>query len=203
MNKDNPMANDRRESWEQTFYRTGSTHPPKSHRGLLAALLVAIIFLCGIFTAIRLLNIRLFQSIPVSINTMKIGDSINADGVECIGFAIPNTTAKEIAEQFLAQGYVTGHPWLGVSVKQLSSFDQLYYRLPSGLYITKVAPSTDAAAKGLVPGDILLSIDGTKLTDTDALQKLLYSHSTGDTVSVAIYRNGQQLRIKLTLSEVK
>lgn len=203
MRNDNWIKEDRPESWEQSFYRTGSTRPPKSHRGLLAAMLVTIIFFCGIFTAFRLLNIRLFQSIPMGIDTTKLGDSVNGDSVGCIGFTLPNTTAKESAEQSLAQGYAAGRPWLGVSVKQLSSFDQSYYRLPSGLYITKVAPATDADAKGLMAGDILLSIDGTKLTDSEALQQLLYSHSAGDTVSVAIYRNGKQLRMKLTLSEVK
>lgn len=200
MNKDNPMANDRSEFWEQSFYRTGSTRPPKSHRGLLAAMLITIIFLCGVFTAFSLLNVRFFQSMPTDINAPKASDGIRGDGIECIGFAVPNAPVKERANPFFAQDHVS---CLGVSVKQLSSFEQLYYRLPSGLYITKVDPATDAAAKGLAPGDILLSIDGTTLADTDTLQQLLSGHSAGEAVSVAIYRNSQQRRMKLTLTEIE
>ena len=139
----------------------------------------------------------------VGINTMKIGDNMNTAGVEGLGFAIPSTTVKEIVDQLLRQGYVSGRPWLGVSVQQLSSFDQLYYRLPSGLYITEVAKNTDAAAKGLVPGDILLSINNQRLTSTDGLQQLLYNHSAGDSVTLIIYRSGQQYQLELTLSEAK
>ena len=84
--------------------------------------------------------------------------------------------------------------------KQLSSFEKLYYQLPSGLYITHVEPATDAAAKGLAPGDILLSIDGDLLTDTAALQQLLCNHAPGDTVSVTVYRDNGQRRINLKLS---
>ena len=137
----------------------------------------------------------------VGINTMKIGDNMSTAGVEGLGFAIPSTTVKEIVDQLLAQGYVSGRPWLGVSVQQLSAFDQLYYRLPSGLYVTEVAPNSDAAAKGLVPGDILLSLDGQRLTGTDTLEQLLYNHNAGDKVQLVIYRSGTQYTVELTLNE--
>jgi serine protease Do len=139
----------------------------------------------------------------IGINTMKIGDNMSTAGVEGLGFAIPSTTVKEIVDQLLRQGYVSGRPWLGISVQQLSSFDQLYYRLPSGLYITEVAANTDADAKGLVPGDILLSIDDQRVTTAEALQQLLYNHNAGDQVTVVIYRSGTQYQLELTLSEAK
>ena len=47
--------------WDDGVYGTGSTQPPKSHRALLALLLVIIIFLGGIATALSILNIRLFH----------------------------------------------------------------------------------------------------------------------------------------------
>ena len=139
----------------------------------------------------------------VGINTMKIGDNMSTAGVEGLGFAIPSTTVKEIVDQLLAQGYVSGRPWLGMTVQQLSSFDQLYYRLPTGLYVTEVASDTDAAAKGLIPGDILLSLDGERLTDTETLQQLLYNHNAGDRIKLVIYRSGTQYAVELTLSEAK
>ena len=52
---------DRQEPWEQSYYQTGSTRPPKNHRGVVAILLVVIIFLGGIISVLGLLNIRLFR----------------------------------------------------------------------------------------------------------------------------------------------
>ena len=54
-----PASPDRREPWDGGYYQTGSTRPPKSNRGLIAVLLVVIIFLGGIASALSLLNIRL------------------------------------------------------------------------------------------------------------------------------------------------
>ena len=61
MNEKDWTTEDRPEPWEQNFYQTGSTKPPKNHRGLVAAALVAIIFFGGIFSALGLMNIRLFR----------------------------------------------------------------------------------------------------------------------------------------------
>ena len=49
---------DSQDSWE---YGTGSTQPPKSRGGLIAALLIAVIFLTGIVTVLGILNIRLVK----------------------------------------------------------------------------------------------------------------------------------------------
>ena len=61
MYEENWNNSDRPEPWEQSDYRTGRTCPPKTRRGLLAVFLVAVIFFAGVFTAVSLLNIRLFQ----------------------------------------------------------------------------------------------------------------------------------------------
>ena len=42
-------------------YRTGRTQPKKSRSGLIAVLLILVIFLAGIISAMGLLNIRLFR----------------------------------------------------------------------------------------------------------------------------------------------
>ena len=62
MYEDNWNNSDRPEPWEQSDYRTGRTNPPKTRRGLLAVFLVAVIFFAGVFTAVSLLNIRLFET---------------------------------------------------------------------------------------------------------------------------------------------
>ena len=134
---------------------------------------------------------------------MKIGDYMSDAGVEGLGFAIPSTTVKEVVEQLIAKGYVAGRPTLGITGQAVTSFEQLYYRIPQGIYITAVAPNSDAAKKGISPGDILLQFDGQRITDSDTLTNLLYAHKAGDTVRVVIYRGGSQYALDITLDEVQ
>ena len=137
----------------------------------------------------------------IGINTMKIGDYVNSAGVEGLGFAIPSTTVKQIVDQLIAQGYVSGRPDLGISGTALSSFYQYYYRLPAGVYINEVDEGSDAQLKGILPKDILLSVGGQRVTSMEDVQTVLYAHEAGETVEVIIYRNGQQYRVDLTLAE--
>ena len=139
----------------------------------------------------------------IGINTMKIGAFTDSAGVEGLGFAIPSSTVKEVAEQLISQGYVSGRPTLGLEGEPLSSFDQYYYRLPAGLYITDVDRTSDAAAKGIEEGDILISINGTNVTTMDALNGAVYNLDVGDTVEAVIYRSGKQYRVSLTVTEDK
>ena len=139
----------------------------------------------------------------IGINTMKMGDHMSFAGVEGLGFAIPSATVKEIVDQLIAQGYVAGRPELGLTMQAVTVFDQMYYRVPQGLYITKVAEGSSADVLGLQAGDILLTFDGQRLTTPEDLQQLLYNYSAGDTVQIALYRYGKQYTANLTLDEAK
>ncbi len=139
----------------------------------------------------------------IGITTMKIGVFANKTGVEGLGFAIPSATVKDIVDQIIDQGYVSGRPTLGLFGEAMSTFYQYYYRLPAGLYITEVASGSYAAYYGIEPGDILLAIDEERITDMDGLNAVLYKHQVGDVVTVLIYRGGQQYSVELTLTENK
>ena len=49
--------------WESGIYETGRTRPPKSHTGLIALLLVVVIFLSGLVSFLGLLNVKLFAQL--------------------------------------------------------------------------------------------------------------------------------------------
>ena len=49
--------------WDDSVYGTGRTEPPKHRSGLLAMMLILIIFLCGIITVLGVLNVKLFQQL--------------------------------------------------------------------------------------------------------------------------------------------
>ena len=139
----------------------------------------------------------------IGINTMKIGTFTDTAGVEGLGFAIPSATVKEIVDQLIAQGYVSGRPTLGLEGESLSSFYQHYYRMPAGLYITGVDRSSDACQKGVETGDILLYIGQERITSPEEMKAAVMQYAVGDTVSTIIYRSGKQYQVQLTLTEDK
>ena len=137
----------------------------------------------------------------IGINTMKIGAFADSSGVEGLGFAIPSATVQEIVNQLLTQGYVSGRPWLGIEGESFSTFYQRFYRIPRGVYITSVQSGSPAGTAGLQSGDIIVSVDGTAVSDMEDLDSLLYAHIPGDTMTLTIYRSGRQGDVTVTLTE--
>lgn len=139
----------------------------------------------------------------VGINTMKIGDYASSAGVEGLGFAIPVSTVKEVVDQLIAQGYVSGRPTLGIKGEMVSTFYQYYYRLPQGMIITSIDSDSDAAVKGLQTGDIILVAAGRQITSPSDFEEVVNATQVGDTVTVLLYRSGREYSVVLTVTEAK
>lgn len=139
----------------------------------------------------------------IGINTMKIGTFTDKSGVEGLGFAIPSATVKEIVNQIICQGYVSGRPWLGIQGESFSSYYRRFYQLPQGVYITEVEAGSPAQTAGLMRGDIITRADGSSVSDMETLNSLLYTHSAGDTMLLTVYRGGHQGNVEITLTEKK
>ena len=129
----------------------------------------------------------------IGINTLKI-TAFSDSNVEGLGFAIPSTMVKEIVDQLIAHGYVTGRPTLNISGQWVSSFQQQFRGLPAGLYVTK-APDNS----GIQPQDIVTHVDGVRVTNQDELNSVLYAHKSGDQVTLTLYRNGKEHSVTVTL----
>ena len=139
----------------------------------------------------------------VGINTMKIGDYMSSAGVEGLGFAIPSATVSDIVTQLIKQGYVSGRPTLGITGEPVTTFYQLYYNLPNGLYISELESGCDAEKQGLRPGDILLTVDENRVVTQNDLDNAVYAHEVGDIVTVTVYRDGKRGTFYLTVEEDK
>lgn len=137
----------------------------------------------------------------IGINTLKIGAFTDNAGVEGLGFAIPSTTVKQIVDQLISQGYVSGRPSLGFTCRETTTTERRFYRLPAGLLVTEVTEGSHAAKLGLTAGDVLVQLDEQTFSDYDTLETFLYSHQPGDTVEGIIYRSGNYYRIQLILEE--
>lgn len=126
-----------------------------------------------------------------------------------IGFAVPVDTVNRVVPQLIAYGRFLP-PSLGVVVDQRIS-DLVTARLGvQGLLILAVEPDSGAAAAGLrgsaldasgnlVPGDVLLAIDGEPVTSVPELRAILDGRAIGDTVQVRVWRDGTILELPVQL----
>lgn len=171
---------DQWESWSQGTYRTGGTQPPKNNGGVIAFLLVLVIFLCGVSTALGLMNIRLFQQLTAAHEPET--PPVSFSRVD------PLTPAEDSSP-------------LGITGQTVPDFWQNYHHLPKGVYVTQVLSGSDACAQGIRPGDILLRVDQTDVPDTDTLQQLLQQKAPGSQVTLDIYRGGECLAFTVILQE--
>ena len=137
----------------------------------------------------------------IGINTMKAVSQSDKAFVEGVGFAIPSATVKDIVDQLLSQGYISGRPTLGLSGESISLFDQQYFRIPAGLYLTEVESGSDAAAQGIEPGDILISLNGIPVQSLADLDSVVFSHTIGDTLEAVTFRHGIYYTLTLTILE--
>ncbi len=177
--------NENQPSREPNSYETGSTRPPKSHGGLVAVLLVTVILLCGISTALGLMNIRL----TLALKEKEPGSGeVSFSQTETADPSKTNTDPQE-------------RPLLGIRGKPLSELAQRFYRLPPGFWISEVLPGSPAAKTGLQRGDILLALNGRAITDENSILIILDALGAGDRVQIQFYRGGQRLFTELTLTE--
>ena len=125
----------------------------------------------------------------VGINSAKYADS----SVEGMGYAIPITKASPILSKLMTRETrekVVGSEaaYLGVSVADMSREASRMYGIPSGAFVAEAFEGGAAAAAGIREGDIIIELDGTEVTDRDALIELLSYYRAGEQVEVVIAR---------------
>ena len=138
----------------------------------------------------------------IGINTMKMSSySSTSATVEGLGFAIPITAAKPILDELIQQGYVSGRPAIGIQGETLGISTQLFFHMPSGVVITAVEETSDAAAKGLQPDDVIVGLNDSAIDSLEDLVAAKNDLSAGDQVTLTIYRGGRYYEVKVTLMD--
>ena len=138
----------------------------------------------------------------IGINTMKMSNFYSASAtVEGIGFAIPIDTAKPIIDELIEKGYVSGRPAIGIDGETLPATYRIYYRLPQGIYVTRVYRNSDAAAKGISEGDIITAINGVSVTTMEQLNRVKNQFTAGQTITLTIYRGGVSSDVEIILMD--
>ncbi|MGA6927677.1 MAG: Do family serine endopeptidase, partial [Desulfosarcina sp.] len=115
-----------------------------------------------------------------------------------IGFAIPINRAKRIISDLINYGKVV-QAWIGMTVQPLDAnlSDYLDVQHDIGVMVTTVEPQSPASEAGIVEGDILLAIDGSKMTGMAAYRQKINEVPAGQSISLKINRNGQPIDVSL------
>lgn len=125
-----------------------------------------------------------------------------------IGFAVPVDEVNRVVAQLIEHGHLI-RAGFGVSIAN----DRLASRLGiKGALIVKVEPDSPADKAGLrgvrrfqnnmVLGDVIVSIDGTSVTNYDDLYQELDEHKPGDKVTLKIIREGREFKVEVELQQV-
>ena len=184
------MKHDQFEPWDRNTYRTGSTTPPKSHSGLIAILLVLVVFLAGLVSILSMLNIKLFsafyemqqtEDVPLA---LEIGDDMIDDLLTIDEMPVAASDNKSIG--------ILGDP--------VTAVYQKHFALPEGLFITYVEEYSTAHREGLQEGDVLISLDGHPMTEDHSLMDFLEQRDLGDSCKALVYRRDTDEQFTITLT---
>ncbi len=138
--------------------------------------------------------------------------SVNVEG---LGFAIPIDSAKPIISDLMDKGYVTGRPYIGIGMQDVSlrygngsNYGYNYFDPFSffNSYVTRVQvmsveEGSAAEAGGMLVNDIITAVDGKEISGTSQLAAMLYEYKVGDTVTITVLRGNETKDLTIVLSE--
>ncbi len=119
-------------------------------------------------------------------------------GSQGIGFAIPVSIARQVMEQIIKSGSVT-RGWVGIEVQDMTPelAESFSLEKAEGALIAGVLKGGPADAGGVRPGDILLAVNGSKVSDSASLLNLIAALKPGDVTKLTVARKQQSLELKI------
>ncbi len=110
-----------------------------------------------------------------------------------IGFSIPINMAKKVMDQLLEHGEVK-RGLLGVQIQDLSSdiAEAMDLTGTTGALVSRVTPHSAAEKAGIKAGDVIIAINGKKITGASSLRNNIGLKRVGEKVKINFYRNKQR-----------
>ena len=146
--------------------------------------------------------------LDLSGKVLGINTAISLEG-QLLGFAIPVNDLRKDIEVYKASGKIV-KPFMGVRYIIITPGLKNEQSLPveEGALITSgesnepaIIPGSPAEKAGLKENDIILEINGQKITLEHSLAGAIKNLNPGDTISLKVLRDGKEININLTLAE--
>lgn len=120
----------------------------------------------------------------IGINSAKIA----SEDYEGMGFAIPSKTVKEVVDDLISQGYVSGRVRIGITGTAISSTQAKYNNVPRGILISQVSEGGPCDNGQVLKGDIVVSLDDCEIVSFNDIYTALTNYSSGDKATLKLYR---------------
>ena len=123
-------------------------------------------------------------------------------GYNGLGFAVPSEIVKKVAYQLIEKGKFE-RGYLGIIMQELKKELRDSFKMQEsegGVIVAQVAETGPAAQAGLQVGDVILAIDGTKVSTPFELANAVGFNPPGTVVEVTYLRKGERLTIEVELS---
>jgi serine protease Do len=142
----------------------------------------------------------------IGVNTMILTGGGASFGGEAgnigIGFAVPSNMAKQVMDQIMKSGKVS-RGYMGVTLEALTpDLAQAFgVKEAHGAVVGDITADAPGAKAGLKSGDVITAIDGKRVEGPDDLTMEVISRAPGTTVTLDVVRNGQPMRVSVTLGQ--
>ncbi|MEP2023871.1 MAG: Do family serine endopeptidase [Reichenbachiella sp.] len=115
-------------------------------------------------------------------------------------FAVPSNLVDKVLADLKEFGVVQ-RALLGINIRdvnaQLAEDEDL--NVLEGVYVINVNPNSGADDAGIENGDVIIAVQGEKVTKTSELQEKVALNRPGDKVKVTLIRNGKEKTVTATL----
>ncbi|HBP50866.1 MAG: Protease Do [Candidatus Shapirobacteria bacterium GW2011_GWE1_38_10] len=120
---------------------------------------------------------------------------------QSIGFALPINIVKESIDVFGSTGEFE-RPYLGIIYATITRESALLNKVPAGAYVQNVIVGSPADKAGIKTGDIVVEIDGNKITEKEiVLATYVNKKKIGDSVVLKIWRDKKELEFTVVLEK--
>ncbi len=138
----------------------------------------------------------------VGMNTVIARSTAGGVAVEGINFAVPINEIVRVLSQIAVHGRAT-RAWLGVYIQDLlPGMEKRFGVGPGqGVLVADVAPGGPAAAAGVKPGDVIVTVGDRAVGNSNDLQLEIMYRTPGEEVQVGLLRDGLQVFIPVILGK--
>jgi serine protease Do len=124
---------------------------------------------------------------------VMVGELASVEGapvspVAVVGFAVPSEIAQRVVNDLRTKGRAE-HAWLGID----------YQGLPTGVVVRRVALNSPAQQAGIQVGDIITQFNDKPIRTASDLTRELYFAQPNQRITLTVQREGQQVRLPVTL----
>ena len=120
----------------------------------------------------------------IGVNSAKIA----SEEYEGMGFAIPSRTVKEVVDDLIKQGFVSGRVKIGITGTAVTASEAQYNNVPQGILISEIIKGGPCDNGEVKTGDIVVALDDYEIKSFNDIYTALMNYSDGDKATLKLYR---------------